>query len=504
MTASGSPDRASGSPVRAGVSVRAGISVRARITVLATALLATTLILAALFLVQLVRTDLVASAEETVDLMLSQQAAELAVDGTMEADEVFISDPFDLVAASVDDASVEVGLFGEDELGRAFGELYVDGELAAMVALDVETGVVEELYDPITGGVLDSPEVEAEIGGLAFEVFELGVGIEADEAMLDTEQALEAERAFLIGATPLDEIEESVDAVVDALIIIVPMLILVFAAATWWFVGRALRPVQAITDEVEAISSSNLDRRVPVPATGDEVAELATVMNRMLDRLERGGERQRQFSADASHELRSPLSTIRAAAEMLSLRPNSERVSGLADDIVAESDRMNELIGDLLELSRLDEDRRVPDREVLDLAVLLKAELRDDPVEIDVEGPVMVTAVKSQVQRLVRNLVDNASRHAESRVVVSAVAIRSGVALVVEDDGPGIRPEDRDRVFERFARLDDARTRGTGGAGLGLALVRAIVEHHDGTVTVDDSELGGARFTATLSSVAAA
>lgn len=329
--------------------------------------------------------------------------------------------------------------------------------------------------------------LSGQIASLATEVIELG--------------AIDG-GPFALSDASLDEVEESIVAIRQALLFIVPSLVLAFAVLIWWLVGRALRPVMSITDQVEAISSSSLDRRVPVPPTNDEVANLASVMNRMLDRLQRGGERQRQFSADASHELRSPLSTVRAAAELLEANPPPDRARRLAGDIVAESDRMDELISDLLDLSRLDEDRRTAKLEATDLVALVRAELQSELADgrIAFEAPPQLSVMASprQIRQVVRNLTDNAVRHADQKVLVSLEADDNQLRLMVDDDGSGVPVEARGSIFERFARLDEARGRDGGGAGLGLALVKAIAEAHGGTVTVEDSTLGGACFVVAL------
>ena len=475
--------------------MRALRSVRGRITLVSTALVATTLLIASVLLMRWVQADLLASAEETLQTSLEDQAQALGADPELFG----LDGRLDLVGAEVDGQEIEVGLFTGIGDGLAFGDLYVDGEYAAGLIMEVGTGEVVDVVDPELGERIDDPELIEQVGDLVFEVLELAdVQPDADP---DNPR-------FIVGATPLAEIEESVAAVRDALFVLVPALAAIFGALTWLLVGRALRPVMSITEQVEAISASSLHQRVPVPDSGDEVAELATVMNRMLDRLERGGQRQRQFSADASHELRSPLSTVRAAAELLTGSPPPQRAGRLAGDIVAEADRMDQLITDLLELSRLDEDRGPrSSAESTDLAALVLAELAAEldgptgPVAVAVSAPDAVPVVGDprQLRRLVRNLADNALRHAAGRVEVAVAATGAGGArLVVDDDGHGVPPADRATVFERFSRLDEARSRDAGGSGLGLALVRAIAEGHGGTVTVDDSPLGGARFTVQL------
>lgn len=230
---------------------------------------------------------------------------------------------------------------------------------------------------------------------------------------------------------------------------------------------------------------------------------MATVMNRMLDRLERGGQRQRQFSADASHELRSPLATIRAAAELVGRSPSAERAAALSDDIVAETDRMDVLIGDLLALARIDEGGPGSDVESIDLAELVRVELQSELANavVDVTGletGAVINGQRNQLRRVVRNLVDNAVRHAETTVLVEVRVDGDRAELEVSDDGAGVPEGNEALIFERFRRLDEARSRDGGGSGLGLALVASIVESHGGSIRVDRSELGGACFTVTV------
>lgn len=467
-------------------------SIRARITIVSTALVAATLVIASMLLMQWVKADLLDSAQQSLDQALDDQAQLLGYDPE------FVNELTEgellpgALQANINGGEVFIGLFSSrDDTSVAFGQMEINGVPVAGLAIDVETGEIEEVLDPLFEEPLDDPEVIEAVESLAFEVLEVASGSESQ---------------FLVGATPLDEIEQSVEAIQDALTILVPLLALVFGGLTWLLVGRSLRPVMSITEQVEAISTASLDRRVPVPDTEDEVANLATVMNRMLDRLQRGGERQRQFAADASHELRSPLSTVRAAAELLGRSPSADRAARLSDDIVAETDRMDELIGDLLELSRLDEHRGNQVLEPVDLVPLLalelQAELAEGRVELLAPPSVMIIGSPSQLRRAARNLVDNALRHADRRVAVTVASEPGIVILAVDDDGAGVPDENKPAVFERFSRLDEARTRDAGGSGLGLALVRAIAEVHNAMVSVTDSTLGGARFVLTFPAMA--
>ncbi|WP_145908010.1 sensor histidine kinase [Kitasatospora viridis] len=284
-----------------------------------------------------------------------------------------------------------------------------------------------------------------------------------------------------------------------ALLVGVPLLLVTVAGVTWWVTGRALRPVEAIRAEVAEISDRDLHRRVPVPATHDEIARLALTMNATLDRLESSGQRQRQFIADASHELRSPITVLRTQLEVaLAVRDPAawpELISGALED----TDRLQHLAADLLLLARIDAAEPLPSQP-LDLTELVREAIdkrRGDrlPIRAELAGDVQVIGSGLWLTRVVTNLLDNAQRFAERTVEVRLTrAPEDGLAVLeVTDDGPGIPPADRERVFERFTRLDDARSRDHGGAGLGLAIARDLAYHHHGTLNAEDAERG-ARF----------
>ena len=303
-----------------------------------------------------------------------------------------------------------------------------------------------------------------------------------------------------IAETSIQEVEAGVEAASDALLIIVPAVVVFLAVAIWLTVGRTLRPVRDISLQVAAISGSTLNERVPEPDSEDEIAELAALMNEMLDRLEDSADRQRAFVADASHELRSPLSTIVASAEIAQISADPKKLQKLAAGVGSEAQRMQALIADLLNLARLDEDRHHLATAPVELAAMCRETIeRIDFSNIDIEfnatSPITVDGVGSLLERAVLNLIDNATTHAERRVRIHVRETATAVEIVVEDDGPGIPEVDRVRVFERFTRLDESRQRNTGGSGLGLALVRAIMERHNGKITISESlDLGGAQF----------
>jgi signal transduction histidine kinase len=287
----------------------------------------------------------------------------------------------------------------------------------------------------------------------------------------------------------------------------VPVVVAFLALIVWISVGRALRPVEEMRREADAITSAHLHRRLAIPPGHDEIPRLALTLNEMLDRIDRSHRLQRQFVSDASHELRSPLSTIRQSAEVARSYPDRVPVPRLADDVLSESNRLESLVDALLLLARLDDSEGAVEQnlaELVDLDDLVLDEVRrlrsSTDVTIDASGVSggQVRGSAILLAQVVRNLVDNAVRHARSRVCVSVRELQHRVELSVEDDGVGIAPEDRDRVFERFLRLDEARAREEGGAGLGLAIVRKIVDVSEGSVRLDDSSMGGARFTVIL------
>ena len=309
-----------------------------------------------------------------------------------------------------------------------------------------------------------------------------------------------ADRYTVIAGRTLDTVSESTSVVTDLLVIGLPILLVVAALTTWLVVGRALAPVESIRREVDAISSADLGRRVPTPPGNDEIARLATTMNDMLGRLERGQARQRRFVADASHELRSPVASIRQHAEVAQAHPERTTVGALAETVAAENLRVERLVDDLLLLTRADEHTLQFQRRPVDLDDLVFEEahlLRDaTPLRVDTTqvSAGRVTGDRAALWRALRNLGDNAVRHARSEVAFTLAERNGAVILDVDDDGPGIPAADRQRVFERFVRLDDARARDAGGSGLGLAIVAEVVGAHSGTVSIGDSRLGGARF----------
>lgn len=299
-----------------------------------------------------------------------------------------------------------------------------------------------------------------------------------DSALEDTDGASDGERADEVSGDPeqrllsdrtIGEVQESVDAVVNALQLIVPGLVLVLGAGTWFMVGRALRPVHAISEQVASITSATLDERVPVPPAQDEIAELAMLMNQMLDRLEAGSKRQRQFVADASHELRSPLSTIKAAAGVAAVSPDPGKLSQLAGQVSAEADRMEELIADLLDLARFDEGDSAGIEERVELSAVCRAaadRLPPTSAELTIAAAEAVTVrgVELQLERAIFNVLTNAAQHAQRSVQVQVRTAEGRAEIVIDDDGPGLR-----RRIGNESSIASSASTGRGAARLAVA-----------------------------------
>ena len=305
-------------------------------------------------------------------------------------------------------------------------------------------------------------------------------------------------------AASLDDLDESVAQLRRSLMWIVPSVIVALLAVVWVVVGRSLRPVEQIRAQVATIGMSELDRRIPVPQTGDEIARLADTMNDMLARLEHSVRQQQRFVADASHELRTPLTRMRAELEVDEQRPERADASVTRRSQLDEITGLQRMIDDLLLLARNDAGATEQQVESIDLDDIVLDEIRAaSGSTMIVDGrrvsAAQVTGHSDELRRVVRNLLDNARRHATSTITIELSESDGRASLIVADDGPGIPTEQRAMIFERFTRLDEART-GAGQAGLGLAIVHDIVTRLGGTITVNDAPNGGARFVVTVPS----
>ncbi len=299
-------------------------------------------------------------------------------------------------------------------------------------------------------------------------------------------------------AGSLEPVQNTTDNLVALLLVGLPILLFLVGATTWVVTGRALHPVEAMRAEVEAIGAEDLSRRVPEPQTADEVGRLAQTMNAMLARLDDATRRQRRFVADASHELRSPLTGIRAQLEVDLAHPEGADWQTTDRDVLEDTIRLQRLVDDLLALARTEGLVERSPRETVDLDEIVLSEARrlrartQHRVDTSEVSGAQLDGNPDELARAVRNLLDNAARHARSAIHVSLHETERAVRFTVADDGPGIPAQQRDRIFERFTRLDNARARDTGGSGLGLAITHDIVVAHGGFIALENAP--GARF----------
>lgn len=436
-------------------------SLRARITLLATALFTLALMLAGLVLVFTVGKSLLSTLDSSAERSGAEVAA-LVQSGRLPAQVlagsggvslVQVVDQNNRVVAASPGADSAVSLVTAEELTRVRQgrRLTVAGERASSdeplrvvaVRADVRAGPRTVLVATDLGRVLDSARL--------------------------------LQRGLLFGG---------------------PLIIAAMAALTWWFVGLTLRPVAALQRGAAALSATGLARsRLPVPDAEDEIHKLATTLNNMLDRLDTATTKQRQFIGDAAHELRSPIASLRLQLEVAQRLDDAGGVRELTEDALKDVDRLSNLIDDLLTLARSDERgpvrARIPLR--LDELVATVADgYRDVRVPVRVNRPEAVTVAgdRDGLRRVLVNLLDNGVRYARSEVTVSVRVQQDGALLRVRDDGPGVPANKRERVFDRFYRLDTARSREQGGTGLGLPIVREIVNAHGGSVILRDNEPG--------------
>ncbi|WP_375423682.1 sensor histidine kinase [uncultured Friedmanniella sp.] len=297
-------------------------------------------------------------------------------------------------------------------------------------------------------------------------------------------------RVSVLVALPVGDVLASRAALRRGLLIVFPLVLAVMAAVAWRVIGSTLRPVEQLRADAERISGASRAERLAVPAASDEVRALAVTLNSMLDRLAAARARQRSFVADAAHELRSPLTSIRTQLEV------AERLGeggSLPAELLLDVERLTRLVEDLLLLARVDADTRGPARrDLVEVAGLLAVVAADHtgsrvPLRVRCEGSPQVVGDRDELRRAVKNLVDNAVRHAGSAVELAGFVEHHQVRIVVLDDGPGLSTDERERVFERFTRLDDARGRSQGGTGLGLPIARELVARAGGTLTLTDA-----------------
>jgi len=341
--------------------------------------------------------------------------------------------------------------------------------------------------------LLRAPELTKALAGERISIPGARAGLSGTMRAIAVKAGPASASRSVIVAVPVTDVEQSQRVLRTTLLLAYTPLVVIMALIAWRVIGSTLRPVEMLRSGAERISGSDHDERLAVPETADEIRALALTLNDMLDRLAGARARQRAFVADAAHELRSPLTSMRTQLEVAQhLGEGGE----LAADLMADVARLSALVEDLLLLARVGSDtNHLPVRESTDVRALAEATCERYaharvPVSFAGGSAVYANVNSGELGRVLANLVDNAVRHARSTVSLAVQATGGGAVLTVVDDGPGIPPDERERVFERFTRLDDARDRDAGGTGLGLPIVRELLRRCDGSITLQDNSSG--------------
>jgi heavy metal sensor kinase len=312
---------------------------------------------------------------------------------------------------------------------------------------------------------------------------------------------------FLIEAgAPLNQSESILHGLLLTFAVGLPLVVAVAIGGGYLLMRRGLAPVGEITRTAEQITSRNLTERLPVSDTGDELEALSVALNRMIARIEHSFRHINRFTADASHELRTPLTVLRGELEAIARKPQLDRdVRETIGSALEETERLAKIVEGLMAISRLDAGEAKMERSGFDLGELvattseqmrLLAEDKSIALRCDATALVAIEGDRARLKQLVVNLLDNAIKYTpEGGSVGVKVCSADGIALIeVEDNGVGIPAEALANVFERFYRVDKARSRQMGGSGLGLSIVKSICTAHGGKVTVDSTEGRGTRF----------
>jgi signal transduction histidine kinase len=431
-------------------------SLRARVTVLATAVLAVGLLFGTVLLARLFVAERVAAVDREVRAEATQIAA-LTAGGQLP-------EPLPVPSESTVLAQVI------DRSGTVLAATQAASKALQIVPVDQSSvGAADRTYTTTTSTLGAKP-------------------LRVDVRTITLKGTPDVQVVVVV-AVPFSDVQDTLNALHRVIYIVLPLVLLAAAAATWLAVGSALRPVDELRAAADAVvaGGGKAAPRLAVPEGAVELRRLAETLNRMLARVHGAGEQQRAFIADAAHELRSPLASVLTQLEVALTTPTSaEEWPTIAADVYADAERLRRIADDLLLLAKLD--AGAPSSHVVvDVTELAGAE----------GPPLMVRGDEQSLRRLFDNLVINAGKYAPT-VRLQAVREGSAALVMVDDDGPGVPPADRERVFERFVRLDSARGRDEGGTGLGLAIARAIARAHDGDVVLSDSPLGGLRATVRL------
>lgn len=442
--------------------------VRQRSTLTSVLVVAVAFLIGSVGLVAILRITLAAAVRDSVDLRAQDVAAQVSTDDVDAVSAMAGSTPGDATVVQVTSSTGQVLVASPSVTGEA---AILDPGLLAPTGTTIAT--------------VPLPFVDNE---------------EYLVAALRT-QAKDGD-VVVIAAQSLAPVNRVVRTVILGLLIVAPFLLAAVGVVTWVAVGRSLTSVDRIRRRVEDIDAAGLHERVPVPQTKDEIESLAVTMNSMLDRIEGSMARQREFVGDASHELKTPLATMTTALDVARMTGSSgaETLDLLGEEVA----RMTVLVQDLLTLAKADDEQARTRRVEVDLDDVVGEAVRqgratagDVVVRTDLT-PVRLVGDPELLRSAARNLIVNAIQHARREVVVSVDVDDVDAVLRVADDGPGVPAADRERIFERFVRLDEHRSRDAGGTGLGLAIVREVTAAHGGRVWIEDAPEGGAQFVVSL------
>ena len=405
------------------------------------------------------------------------------------------------LGAEANSAAREVATLVEQ--GRLSDPVPVSGALVVQVLDSSQRVVAGSLVADRLTPLLTADEVRRTLAGEQLTVPGSRSGLSGRLHVAAVSAGPGSAPVTVIAGVPTGEVDVSLGLVRTLLFVGLPLLLLALAAVAWRVIGAALAPVEALRLGAERIGADARPHRrretvdrLPIPVADDEIHSLATTLNGMLDRLDGLAERQQAFLDDAAHELRSPLASLRMQLEV------AEHVGdggSLPADLLPDVERLSRLVDDLLVLARSGNGEAAPSLETVDLRPLLREIVsRYAAARVPVtltDGAPGTTAIdvpgnRADLRRVVTNLVDNAVRHASTAVTLSVGADPSGTWLRVTDDGHGIPPADRERVFERFTRLDEARDRDSGGTGLGLPIARELMRRNGADVTLTEAAPG--------------
>lgn len=443
--------------------------VRTRLTVVASALVTLALAIAALVMVLALHHVLVRSAESATSARAHQIAGILAEEGIEGVEPSLLTTAQNVAVIQIVDPFGQIKLASDDAYDHAMSAPLPPGQQATL---------------PSTYAMQGSDD----------EYQATAVGVRSSNGPL----------TVMVGAA-VAPINSTVLIVGVLCCIVFPLIVAGMALLTYYFVSRALHPVDDIRRRVDDITGGDLTQRVPVPNSGDEIATLASTMNEMLGRIDDARKQQLRFVNDASHELNSPLTTLVGMLDLARVKSQALDPDTIDSVMMPEALRLQNMVADLLLLARADESG-VPLRlgdvnldEIVSTEVARLEATTDYTIDVDIV-PIRLHGDGEKLSRALRNIADNAARHTRDTLVFTMThdLASNTASIVVSDNGPGIGDSDKDRVTERFVRLDLSRERASGGSGLGLSIVTEIVRAHHGTVSVSDSSLGGAAVGFTL------